>query len=426
MTSFQAGQRALSPSANVITASATFIKATGSTGVLRLLLLGILLPSVLVSGQNSTTSNTLMPSNSPTSTSQSPNSTTIITTNTSDTSVATTTDSTTNQPTMMTTGSTASTAATTNTGTTSQPPTATSTSGSTPASTTQSANFTTFGATLTAMTGGTVTGSGSTMSPSSMTSGSGAPTSMMSTPQSSETMMPNSTTVSMIYCPSFMCNYSDCYAMYTSQNATSCSADAYCQLVRQTDMCYTVNCSAFCAERCTNESQTNCSVNCCNSTDCLNGSFAAMMMSTTTVIATTTMEIKTTPVATTAATSAQTTADNGNKCHSGTCTGKTCYKEFAKTVQTCSSSQLHCQLKKETVNSNMQWTAGCTTNCSGQTPCKTSTQPPCHLECCNATTASCLWLNGTLNVLSFATRGPHLNTELIASLICLLAITLLL
>ncbi|XP_041799149.1 integumentary mucin C.1 isoform X2 [Chelmon rostratus] len=423
MTSFQAGQRALSPSANVITASATFIKATGSTGVLRLLLLGILLPSVLVSGQNSTTSNTLMPSNSPTSTSQSPNSTTIITTNTSDTSVATTTDSTTNQPTMMTTGSTASTAATTNTGTTSQPPTATSTSGSTPASTTQSANFTTFGATLTAMTGGTVTGSGSTMSPSSMTSGSGAPTSMMSTPQSSETMMPNSTT---IYCPSFMCNYSDCYAMYTSQNATSCSADAYCQLVRQTDMCYTVNCSAFCAERCTNESQTNCSVNCCNSTDCLNGSFAAMMMSTTTVIATTTMEIKTTPVATTAATSAQTTADNGNKCHSGTCTGKTCYKEFAKTVQTCSSSQLHCQLKKETVNSNMQWTAGCTTNCSGQTPCKTSTQPPCHLECCNATTASCLWLNGTLNVLSFATRGPHLNTELIASLICLLAITLLL
>lgn len=94
----------------------------------------------------------------------------------------------------------------------------------------------------------------------------------------------------------------------------------------------------------------------------------------------------------------------------------------------CSSfgSQLPLQLKKETINSNLQWTAGCTTNCSGQTPCKATTQPPCHLECCNVTMTSCLWLNGTLNVPSFATRGPHLNTELMASLLCTLSITLLL
>lgn len=84
------------------------------------------------------------------------------------------------------------------------------------------------------------------------------------------------------------------------------------------------------------------------------------------------------------------------------------------------------QLKKDTVGSKVQWTAGCTTNCSAQTPCKTSTQPPCHLECCNATMTSCLWLNGTLNFPSSATRGPYLHTELITCLLCLLAIMLML
>lgn len=57
---------------------------------------------------------------------------------------------------------------------------------------------------------------------------------------------------------------------------------AMCQLIRQTDMCYTVSCSASCADSCVNASQTNCSVKCCNSTGCLNGSFASMMMTTTT------------------------------------------------------------------------------------------------------------------------------------------------
>lgn len=96
-----------------------------------------------------------------------------------------------------------------------------------------------------------------------------------------------------------------------------------------------------------------------------------------------------------------------------------------RTCTVLSYQLLLLQLKKETVNSNLQWTAGCT-NCTGQTPCKASTQPPCHLECCNVTSTSCLWLNGTLNVPSFATRGPHLHTELIASLLCLFAISFLL
>ncbi|XP_042345124.1 mucin-5AC [Plectropomus leopardus] len=188
-------------------------------------------------------------------------------------------------------------------------------------------------------------------------------------------------------------------------------------------MCYIVSCSASCADSCLNASLTNCSVNCCNSTGCLNGSFASMMMTMTTTAPTTTPTPK--PATTKTTISPQTTADNGNKCHKGMCVGTDCYKQFA-TSQTCAPSQPHCQLKKESKDSSFQWTSGCTTNCSGETPCKTNTKPPCHLECCNATTTSCLWLNGTLNHPNFATRGPHLHTELIAFLVCLLAITVLL
>ncbi|KAE8289065.1 Type II inositol 1,4,5-trisphosphate 5-phosphatase [Larimichthys crocea] len=209
---------------------------------------------------------------------------------------------------------------------------------------------------------------------------------MMSTNQTSNstggmngTTTTNNTSMSMISCPSFTCNYSDCYTMYNDEN-TSCTTGGYCQLIRQTDMCYTVGCSASCVDRCVNASQSNCSVSCCNSTGCLNGSFASMMMTTTTVISTmttTTTQATTTTTTTTTspktdATSA-TSANNGKKCHKGKCNGTTCYKSFGS-LETCTSSQPHCQLKKETINSILQWTAGCTTNCSGQTTCKTESR----------------------------------------------------
>lgn len=82
------------------------------------------------------------------------------------------------------------------------------------------------------------------------------------------------------------------------------------------------------------------------------------------------------------------------------------------------------QLKK--VSDKLLWMAGCTKNCSAETFCKASTKPPCLLECCNATSESCLWLNGTLNVPSSATTGPRLTAELMAFLLCLLALALLL
>ncbi|XP_068995087.1 uncharacterized protein [Embiotoca jacksoni] len=431
-TAQQAGQRSLPLPGSGMMVSTTFIK---DTGILRLLILGLLLPSVLVSGLNSSTTAPL-PNSSNTSASTSN------TTDRTNTSTAIPATKTTMQtPTAFSTQE-ASNTQPLNTISVSIASTAqTSTSGATTTSAfTQPSMMTTDSATTTSITQSTIStpsGVGSatkskssttmtaSSSSSSMSSGSGSLTSMMYTSQSSNsigTTMPNPTSMSMIYCPSFTCNYSECYSMYTSQNTTLCTAGDSCQLFRQTDMCYNASCSTYCTDKCLNTTQTNCSVKCCNSTGCLNDTFASMMMMTTVNATTTT----TTPVPTTTA-SQPTTADNGYKCHYGMCIGNDCYTSFKNAaLQTCLPSQPHCQLKKETQDSTFKWTSGCT-NCTGYTACKATTNPPCHLECCNATmTSSCLWLNGTMNVPSFATRGPCFHTELIASLLCLLAITLLL
>ncbi|XP_054638580.1 uncharacterized protein LOC129185477 isoform X5 [Dunckerocampus dactyliophorus] len=255
-------------------------------------------------------------------------------------------------------------------------------------------------------------------SPSSVSSNTDSWTSMMSTTQtttstgSMTSMM--TTAMNMIYCPEFSCNYSDCNTMYASQNTTPCAAGQWCKLCKM-DMYYMASCSASCNDSCMNDSQTNCSVACCNYTGCLNATFASMVIMPSTAAAPTAA-----PVTTAMANPQPTTSDDGNKCNQGMCTGATCYTSFSSTLQTCSSSDLHCQLKKETVGSDLKWTAGCTANCSSETTCTATTQPPCHLECCNVTMTSCLWLNGTMNFPSSAIRGPRIHAELTASLLCLL------
>ncbi|XP_075907145.1 uncharacterized protein LOC142904745 [Nelusetta ayraudi] len=217
-----------------------------------------------------------------------------------------------------------------------------------------------------------------------------------------------------------MCNYSDCNAMYANNNTAQCATDAFCQLLRYQDMCYVANCTDSCADSCVSDSQTNCSVGCCNTTGCLNGTFASMNMTTTMVTVATPPMTQSTRAPTT---TAKTTPKNGKQCHRDQCTGEKCYTGF-ETFQTCSPSEPHCQLQK--MSDKLEWKAGCAKNCSAETFCKASTKPPCLLECCNATSESCLWLNGTLNVPSSATRGPRLTAELMAFLLCLLALALLL
>ncbi|XP_029695284.1 cell wall protein DAN4 isoform X2 [Takifugu rubripes] len=267
--------------------------------------------------------------------------------------------------------------------------------------------------TTTSMSNGSVGNSSSSSVPTLMMSTNSQNSTSVLSVTNSATASNGSTSMKNISCPAFTCNYSDCYKMYTNENATTCTAAAYCELIRL-DMGYTVNCSAACANNCVNTSQANCSVSCCNSTGCLNDTFVSMMLGPSTVTVTTK-----TPDTTAASPGTTPIIDNLNKCHTGTCSGATCYADFVL-LQSCSASQPHCQLKKETVNS---WTAGCTTNCSGKTTCKATTPPPCYLECCNSTLTSCLWLNGTLNVPSSAVRILHFNAELIASLLCILVIS---
>ncbi|XP_041842849.1 uncharacterized serine-rich protein C215.13 [Melanotaenia boesemani] len=408
-------------------APSTFTK---DAGILHLLLLGLLLPSVSGQDSSTTSGNTIVSTTQATVSSTSENTIqpsssniTVATTNTatSQQTAMTTNNSatTTSQSTMSNTStygvtSGASTSSSTySLTTTSEGMVSSSTLSPTPTTSRDSASSSTHSLTTTSES----TASKSTLSYTVTSGGSASNSTHGNTNVTTGNTTSNATSMNTIYCPSFNCSYSECYSTYITQNLTKCSDGDYCQLLKSTAMWYIASCSSPCAESCVNTSQTNCSVNCCNSTGCLNNTFASMMTTTTAPGTTTTGATQPNPTTT--------TANNSKKCQMGTCTGENCYTSF-KTLQICSSSQPHCQLKKETINSVLTWTAGCTNNCTGQTACKASTQPPCYQECCNATVTSCLMLNGTVNVPSFATRGPQLHTEVIVSLLCLLAITLLL
>ncbi|XP_014890163.1 uncharacterized protein DDB_G0271670 isoform X2 [Poecilia latipinna] len=484
----QVGHRAVSISSSSIMASVVFKK---DTGIVCLLISGLLLPSVFVSGQptmtTASTMNTITSTANPTMTMA----TTASTTNqaasmSSSSSAATPTQSTmpttyggtvmstaiqspsTNSdsvsqnthstpttsggPTSVSTHSASSTSGGSSSSSTHSPSTTSggsashsthsdsSTSGGSSSSSTHSPSTTSGGSASHSTHSDSSTSGGSssssTHSPSTTSGGSASHThsasstsggSLSSSTHSISTTSEGNMTeenknatsnssTEMINCPSFSCYYSDCYSKYNSQNESYCSIGESCQLLKSMGMWYNVSCSASCVEDCNNTSQPNCSVNCCNSTGCIQDIFVPMMM-TTTVAATMTTNAPPTTRTT------STTANKGNKCHKGSCTGENCYKNF-KDLETCTSTNPHCQLKKETSAYGVVWTAGCT-NCTGYAACTGATISPCNLECCTATTTSCLILNGTLNVPSFATRGPYLQTELIASLVCLLAITLL-
>lgn len=54
------------------------------------------------------------------------------------------------------------------------------------------------------------------------------------------------------------------------------------QLKRQEDMTYTGGCSSSCRNACVNNTQTNCTMGCCNSTGCLHSTLASMVRPNTT------------------------------------------------------------------------------------------------------------------------------------------------
>ncbi|XP_026782128.1 autotransporter adhesin BpaC isoform X2 [Pangasianodon hypophthalmus] len=220
----------------------------------------------------------------------------------------------------------------------------------------------------------------------------------------------NSTTVS---CRVFSCNYSACYSTFTSTNVTTCSApENFCELRKDGDATYSVRCTSSCLSACTNSSQNNCSINCC-SNNCVNSTLNSLLNSS--IIMTTTTTSTTTSTTARSSTVASTTmATNGKKCHKLGCSGDNCYQGNTN-VALCAPGQNFCMLKKTLTVTVTTWTAGCIEDCSKETVC-TSSNNNCILECCNATTtASCLKLNGQVNIVGSGTTAPSSHVPLVIS-----------
>ncbi|KAF4088043.1 hypothetical protein AMELA_G00078280 [Ameiurus melas] len=230
----------------------------------------------------------------------------------------------------------------------------------------------------------------------------------------------NDTNSAMVSCRVFSCNYSACYSTFTSTNDTTCSAPAnLCELRRDRDATYSVACTSTCLSACMNTSQNNCSINCC-SDNCVNSSINALLNSSIIMITTTT-STTTTTTAKNSTIASTTMATNGKKCHKITCNGDVCYQGSTNVVL-CTPGQNFCMLKKTLAVTVVAWTASCIEDCSKETVC-TSSNSNCVLECCNATTtASCLKLNGQVNVLGSGTMAPcsHMPLVVFSFFFCLL------
>ncbi|XP_048880742.1 uncharacterized protein LOC125748529 isoform X2 [Brienomyrus brachyistius] len=206
----------------------------------------------------------------------------------------------------------------------------------------------------------------------------------------------NNNSTGKISCRTFTCNSSMCYATYLNTTASPCTTDAlFCELRRLDSVMYSANCSAFCnatVNRCANSTMTSCSVDCCNSTDCLNSTLASLMITATVtpVTTVTTQTISYTLV---------TTMKNGKKCHKLNCQGEKCYQtDPGKQVTDCLVGQDFCKLNKTNSGTTVSWEAACSGNCTGDKSCG-STAANCTQECCTAATSgSCLKLDGSVNM----------------------------
>ncbi|XP_041725601.1 serine-rich adhesin for platelets [Coregonus clupeaformis] len=229
--------------------------------------------------------------------------------------------------------------------------------------------------------------------------------------------------MTMISCRQFSCNYSDCYSVYMNITAFSCGANiTFCELRRQENMTYTGGCIASCSNACVNDTQTNCTMGCCNSTGCLSSTLASMDLTNTTTVTTVMMTTNTTEAAATTTTAEPT--NKLKKCQMFQCMEQNCYKTWiTEDPMPCPLNQPYCELKKMTTGSITMWMGGCNADCTRNTWC-TTTADTCHQECCNTSMTSCLKLDGTLNVPSSATRDPHFPLALVtaALLACLLSI----
>ncbi|XP_062890060.1 uncharacterized protein LOC134338271 [Mobula hypostoma] len=216
-------------------------------------------------------------------------------------------------------------------------------------------------------------------------------------------------------CQTFNCSGYECYENQNDWEECP-SAHMYCEFYRTSNDSYWAGCSDNCAGTdniCWNASQTMCTMECCNTTLCLmlNGTIQELRWdyeTTEPMTEFTTME--TTPMPTTAAT----TIGSGNRCRVVSCTGDTCYQSQAPEQEYCTEAEPYCKLEKET--SSNKWTSGCDSSCNTvSSGCSSSgSASTCIQECCQATTDSCLKLDGQEYLLGSASMAQSMKVMIYA------------
>ncbi|XP_067389867.1 mucin-5AC-like [Emydura macquarii macquarii] len=189
-------------------------------------------------------------------------------------------------------------------------------------------------------------------------------------------------------CQSFQCSGERCYQDDAYDNDTvTCHHESHCELYRLTSTNYTAKCSSACGngsdpEMCVTNgsvSMSNCTMECCNSSLCLqlNATAYGDWPHTTT-----------TPAPTTTTTTAP--PRNGKVCTTFSCVGAGCFKG-QKSVAECIVGYNFCEMQKTGSN----YIAGCSKTCQTASSACAAESTACSLECCPATpNTSCLQLNG--------------------------------
>ncbi|TRZ01061.1 hypothetical protein DNTS_005389 [Danionella cerebrum] len=262
-----------------------------------------------------------------------------------------------------------------------------------------------------------VSSSTSTSSSSSVSPVSAASSNNTANSTANSTNTANGPSLGMMHCPSFMCT-SDCYSQYMNISYAFCPVNtSFCEIMKL-DVGYSVNCNASCRTPCANGTLSNCSLTCCNTTNCINSTLYALSSASTTTVPSFTVYNCLSLVinsnhyvnvndynhkAHAYLYTSKYCKNTVKKCHSVKCDGTACYK--TNPVQSsCAAGLDYCMLKKTLTGTAESWEAGCSADCRKMTVCS-GTVSPCYLECCNATTTtSCLKMTGEVNMPSSANR----------------------
>ncbi|XP_052554502.1 pneumococcal serine-rich repeat protein-like isoform X2 [Tympanuchus pallidicinctus] len=202
----------------------------------------------------------------------------------------------------------------------------------------------------------------------------------------------NLTEQTLLSCQSFQCFGERCYQDEAHRNTTAtCHNETLCELYRFSSTNYTARCSSVCrAELCrTNGSMAlqQCTVECCNTSLCLQLNASSYGdLPPTTVPPTTTI---------TTTTTLRPPPRNGKICAAFSCHGDGCFKGKKSTTR-CFVGHDFCEMKKTGFN----YVAGCSKACKAAKPvCAQGVKAACFQECCPATLkGSCLKLDGKVHV----------------------------